>query len=71
MSAPRETQVGRLIRLGFRDPSAAVVALTAARLWVDGAPVDEQAGVVVTAVGEAPDPDLAAMALASPNVGVA
>jgi glutamate-ammonia-ligase adenylyltransferase len=60
----RVSEVGRLIRLGFTEPGAAVEALTAARLWDDGGPVDSEAGAVVIALGETPDPDLAAATLA-------
>ncbi|MCU1622381.1 MAG: (Glutamate--ammonia-ligase) adenylyltransferase [Frankiales bacterium] len=59
----RISETGRLIRLGFADTAAAAESLTAARLWVGGAPVDPAAGAVVIALGETPDPDLAAAAL--------
>jgi glutamate-ammonia-ligase adenylyltransferase len=60
----RVTEVGRLIRLGFAEPRTAAISLTAAQLWADGHPVDEGAEQVVLALGETPDPDLAAAALA-------
>jgi glutamate-ammonia-ligase adenylyltransferase len=60
----RVSEVGRLIRLGFTEPGVAVESLTAARLWVDGGPADAEAGAVVIALGETPDPDLAAATLA-------
>ena len=53
----------RLIRLGFADTDAAARALTATGLWVEGAPADEDAAVVVLALSEAAEPDLAATAL--------
>ena len=59
----RVTETGRLVRLGFVDTGTAVASLTAARLWSDG-PVDDRAEVVVNAIGDTPDPDLAAAALA-------
>jgi glutamate-ammonia-ligase adenylyltransferase len=59
-----ETEVGRLVRLGFAGPGSAAVSLTEARLWADGEPRDERAAVVVMALGETPDPDLAASTLA-------
>ena len=40
------------------------MSLAAAGLWADGGPVDDAAAVVVMALGETPDPDLAATALA-------
>ena len=58
------TEAGRLARLGFADPGAAATSLGAARLWADGEPSDEEAAVVVLALGETPDPDLAAGSLA-------
>ncbi|MCW2601486.1 MAG: (Glutamate--ammonia-ligase) adenylyltransferase [Frankiales bacterium] len=58
------TEEGRLVRLGFVDPGPAVVSLTDARLWADGEPAGEEAAVVVLAIGETPDPDLAASSLA-------
>ncbi len=60
----RVTEVGRLIRLGFPEPRVAAEALAVARLWADGHPVDEGAEVVVAALGETPDPTLAAATLA-------
>jgi glutamate-ammonia-ligase adenylyltransferase len=53
----------RLIRLGFADTDAAERALTVTGLWADGAPADEEAAVVVLALSEAVDPDLAVAAL--------
>ncbi|MFN2537241.1 MAG: bifunctional [glutamine synthetase] adenylyltransferase/[glutamine synthetase]-adenylyl-L-tyrosine phosphorylase [Mycobacteriales bacterium] len=61
---PRSTERGRLIRLGFADTEAAVEHLTAVRLWAAGSPVDPESEAVVIALGESPDPDLAAAALA-------
>jgi glutamate-ammonia-ligase adenylyltransferase len=57
------TEVGRLVRLGFAEPRTAVTELTKAGLWVDGEPADAESAVVVMALGETPDPDLAAHAL--------
>ena len=53
----------RLIRLGFTDTDAAERALLATGLWADGGPADERAAVVVLALAEAVDPDLAVLAL--------
>ncbi|MCU1591763.1 MAG: (Glutamate--ammonia-ligase) adenylyltransferase [Frankiales bacterium] len=53
----------RLIRLGFVDTDAAERDLVATGLWADGAPADEDAAVVVLAISEATDPDLAVAAL--------
>ncbi len=64
MTERGSTQVGRLARLGFDDPPAAARSLTGAGLWSDGAAVDEGAAVVVLALTESADPDLAAAALA-------
>jgi glutamate-ammonia-ligase adenylyltransferase len=58
------TESGRLARLGFADPGTAVAALTEAGLWREGEPYDEDAAVVLAALTEAPDPDLAVAALA-------
>jgi glutamate-ammonia-ligase adenylyltransferase len=58
------TESGRLVRLGFADPGTAARALEEAELWREGEPSDEDAGVVVAALSEAADPDLAATALA-------
>jgi glutamate-ammonia-ligase adenylyltransferase len=58
------TEVGRLIRLGFSDPRTAALNLAEAQLWADGAPADPDSAVVVLALGETADPDLAASALA-------
>ena len=60
----RITETGRLVRLGFVDIAATVAALTTARLWHESGPVDAEAAAVVTAIAEAPDPDLAVSALA-------
>ncbi|MCU1602383.1 MAG: (Glutamate--ammonia-ligase) adenylyltransferase [Frankiales bacterium] len=60
----RVSETGRLIRLGFQSTSAAADALRDACLWRDGAPIDPEAGAVVIAISETPDPDLAATALA-------
>jgi len=60
----RVSEVGRLVRLGFAEPRAAAEALTAAALWADGRPVDEDAELVVEAIADTADPDLAAAALA-------
>ncbi|MCW2584532.1 MAG: glnE, partial [Frankiales bacterium] len=64
MSERGGTEVGQLARLGFAEPRHAVQALAAAQLWAEGEPLDEQARVVVQALAETPDPDLAAAALA-------
>ncbi|MGB8652170.1 MAG: hypothetical protein WCD35_16080, partial [Mycobacteriales bacterium] len=64
MSERGATEVGRLVRLGFTEPRAAATSLTDAGLWAEGGPVDEEAAVVVMALGETPEPDLAAHALA-------
>lgn len=56
--------VGRLVRLGFAEPAAAVVELERLTLWSDGAPADGSSAAVVAALAEAPDPDLATRALA-------
>jgi glutamate-ammonia-ligase adenylyltransferase len=58
------TESGRLARLGFADPGTAARALEDAELWHDGSPVDEDAAVVVAALTESADPDLAVTALA-------
>jgi glutamate-ammonia-ligase adenylyltransferase len=58
------TEVGRLIRLGFAEPRTAALHLAQAGLWADGVPADEESAVVVMALGETADPDLAASALA-------
>ena len=58
------TEVGRLVRMGFAEPRAAVAALTEAGLWAEGEPADEGSAVVVLALAETPDPDLATGALA-------
>ena len=60
----RVTEVGRLIRLGFTDVRGAMANLERARLWVDGEPADEDAAVVVGALADTADPDLAASTLA-------
>jgi glutamate-ammonia-ligase adenylyltransferase len=57
------TSRSRLVRLGFADIDTTERALTAAGLWADGGPVDEDAAVVVLALSEVPEPDLAAIAL--------
>jgi len=57
------SETGRLVRLGFADPGTAVTALTDAGLWIDGHPRDEDAEVVLAAIVESPDPDLAALAM--------
>jgi glutamate-ammonia-ligase adenylyltransferase len=57
------TSRGRLVRLGFADSDAAERALTVTGLWVDGAPADEDASVVLLALSEVTDPDLAVGAL--------
>ena len=59
---PRSTERGRLVRLGFADPTAAAEALAVA-----GVAADEK---VVEAVADTPDPDLAASALGRLVVGV-
>jgi glutamate-ammonia-ligase adenylyltransferase len=64
MSERGGTEVGQLARLGFAEPRHAVQTLAAAGLWAEGEPLDEQARVVVQALAETPDPDLAAAALA-------
>jgi glutamate-ammonia-ligase adenylyltransferase len=53
----------RLILLGFGDSSAAERSLAAAGLWADGSPTDSEAAVVVLALSETVEPDLAAAAL--------
>jgi glutamate-ammonia-ligase adenylyltransferase len=53
----------RLIRLGFADTDAAENALSELGLWAAGGPADEDAAVVVLALGEAVEPDLAVAAL--------
>ena len=58
------TQHGRLARLGFADPVAAAESLARARLWLDGAAPDEPSALVLQALSETPDPDLAAATLA-------
>jgi glutamate-ammonia-ligase adenylyltransferase len=70
------TEAGRLIRLGFSDPSSAVAALTAAGLWGDGAPADAESALLVEGLADTADPDLAASALArllpeQPELGAA
>jgi glutamate-ammonia-ligase adenylyltransferase len=64
------TEVGRLVRLGFAEPRTAALHLTQARLWADGVPSDPEAAVVVMALGETADPDLAASTLARLVVAV-
>ncbi len=64
MTEPRGTAVGRLVRMGFSDAREAALHLTTAGLWRDDHPVDAGASVVVLALGETPDPDLAVAALA-------
>jgi glutamate-ammonia-ligase adenylyltransferase len=63
MSTPRQTGFGRLVRLGFTEPGVAERSLRELRLWVDGDVPDESAQVVVTALAETPDPDLALASL--------
>jgi glutamate-ammonia-ligase adenylyltransferase len=58
------TEAGRLVRLGFANAGAAAADLTEAGLWHEGAPKDEDAAVVLAALAEAADPDLAVSALA-------
>jgi glutamate-ammonia-ligase adenylyltransferase len=53
----------QLIRLGFADTDAAESALTELGLWASGGPADEEAAVVVLALGETVEPDLAVAAL--------
>ena len=53
----------RLVRLGFADTAATERGLTAMGLWSEGAPADTDAAVVVLALSEAVDPDLAVAAL--------
>jgi len=55
---------GRLVRLGFVDPRAAVLDLEQCRLWDGDRPADEAAQVVLAALGDVAAPDLAAAALA-------
>ncbi|HUR14031.1 MAG TPA: bifunctional [glutamine synthetase] adenylyltransferase/[glutamine synthetase]-adenylyl-L-tyrosine phosphorylase [Mycobacteriales bacterium] len=64
MTERAATESGRLARLGFADPGTAVTALSDAGLLDGGTPRDEDAAVVLAALAEAPDPDLAATALA-------
>ena len=55
---------GRLVRLGFAEPSAAAADLAALGLWRDGEPADAPAAVVLAALSDVPDPDLATASLA-------
>ncbi|MCU1592888.1 MAG: (Glutamate--ammonia-ligase) adenylyltransferase [Frankiales bacterium] len=64
MTEPRGSEVGRLVRLGFQDTQQAASSLRDARLWDQGEPVDAGAAVVVMALAETADPDLAAATLA-------
>ena len=64
MTERAATEAGRLVRLGFADAGTAAAALADAGLWLDGGPRDEAAAVVVTALADAADPDLAVAALA-------
>ncbi len=59
----RASGTGLLLRLGFADPTGSAEALEQAGLWLDGRPVDDGAGVVVTSLGDTADPDLAAASL--------
>ena len=53
----------RLIRLGFADTEAAESSLSELGLWASGGPADEDAAVVVLALGETVEPDLAVASL--------
>ncbi len=64
MTERGSTELGRLVRIGFSDARAAAEALADSGLWAEGEPVDDRAVVVVTALSETPDPDLAAQTLA-------
>ena len=55
--------IGLLVRFGFRDAQAAASCLVAVGLWDDG-PAGPNAGVVLSALADTSDPDLAAGALA-------
>ena len=65
MQHPRGgTGSGRLVRLGFTDVAAAAANLQQCRLWDGQGPADEGAMVVLAALSDAAEPDLAAAALA-------
>ncbi len=64
MSTRAATEAGRLVRLGFSDVDAAAADLATTGLWTDGAPADAGAAVVVQALADAADPDLALRGLA-------
>jgi glutamate-ammonia-ligase adenylyltransferase len=51
-----------LIRLGFADPALVESALTASGLWAAAGPTGEDAALVVLALSEAAEPDLAVTA---------
>jgi len=58
------TGSGRLARLGFTDVAAAAANLQQCRLWDGQGPADEGAMVVLAALSDAAEPDMAAAALA-------
>jgi [glutamine synthetase] adenylyltransferase / [glutamine synthetase]-adenylyl-L-tyrosine phosphorylase len=65
MTVPRGASLsGRLARLGFTEPAAALAALEQAGFWRDGAPVDEASDVVLQALADTADPDQAVASLA-------
>ncbi len=64
MSERPGTELGRLVRLGFNEPTAAGANLSEAGLWAGGAPADDAAALIIATVMESADPDLAAAALA-------
>ena len=47
MSDRGGSEAGRLIKAGFAETAAAAASLTEVGLWVDGAPVDEAAAIVI------------------------
>ena len=62
MTRPRQ-RAARLVRAGFTDPTAAQEGLETLGLWCDGRPADPAAELVIEALAEVPDPDLALGAL--------
>ena len=63
MTERQSTEAGRLARLGFSDLSAVARALETARLTLDGQPADDDCALVVQALADTADPDLAAISL--------
>jgi glutamate-ammonia-ligase adenylyltransferase len=57
-----QADVGRLARLGFADPQAALEQLSALRLWAEG-PVDAGAEMLIATIAAAGRPDLALRSL--------